>query len=149
MLYLPLLILIQRLGIWHWNCCTDLKKITLDLCNFIQRDYDFWKHKGYAKAEAWELTCLSVRRIFKDIHVVRISGRDSRDLKNPTLTAAQVLWATLRSHLVMEEYSWRNFFEHPSISAVVARHLASHHVKPDSQATEFRGEGTQINIKGW
>jgi hypothetical protein len=48
---------------------------------------------------------LSVRRIFKDIHVVRISGRDSRDLKNPTLTAAQVLWATLRSHLVMEEYS--------------------------------------------
>jgi hypothetical protein len=108
------------------------KKIALDLCNFIQRDYDFWKHKGYAKAEAWELTCLSVHRIFEDIHVVRVSGRDSRDLKNPTLTATQVLWATLRSHLVMEEYSQRNFFEHPSISAVVARHLASHHVKPDS-----------------
>ncbi len=45
------------------------KKFALDLCNFIQRYYDFWKHKGYAKAEAWELTCLSVRRIFEDIHV--------------------------------------------------------------------------------
>lgn len=108
------------------------KKFALDLCNFIQRDYDFWKHKGYAKKEAWELTSLSVRRIFEDIHVVRVSGRDSRDLKNPTLTATQVLWATLKSHIVMEEYSRRNFFEHPSISAVVARHLASHHVKPDS-----------------
>jgi hypothetical protein len=108
------------------------KKFALDLCNFIQRDYDFWKHKGYGKTEAWELTCLSVHRIFEDIHVVRVCGHDSRDLKNPSFTATQVLWATLRSHIVMEEYSRRKFFEHPSISAVVARHLASHHVKPDA-----------------
>lgn len=36
------------------------KKFALDLCNFIQWDYKFWKHKGYSKKEAWELTCLSV-----------------------------------------------------------------------------------------
>jgi hypothetical protein len=108
------------------------KKFALDLCHFIQRDYEFWLHKKYAKRDAWELTCLSVRRIFEDIHVVRVVGRDSRDIKNPSLTATQVVWATLRTHTVMEEYSWRNFFEHPSISAVIARHLASNHTKPDS-----------------
>ena len=107
------------------------KKFALDLCNFMQRDVDFWKHKGYTKQSAWELTCLSVRRIFEDIHVVRVVGRDSRDLKNPSATATQILWATLRSHLVMDEYSRRNFVEHPSISAVIARHLASHHTRPD------------------
>jgi hypothetical protein len=32
----------------------------------------------------------------------------------------------------MEEYSRRNCFEHPSISAVIARHLASNHTKPDA-----------------
>jgi hypothetical protein len=32
----------------------------------------------------------------------------------------------------MEEYSRRNFFEHPSISAVIAHHLASNHTKPDA-----------------
>jgi hypothetical protein len=32
----------------------------------------------------------------------------------------------------MEEYSRHNFFEHSSISAVMARHLASHHFKPDA-----------------
>jgi hypothetical protein len=38
----------------------------------------------------------------------------------------------------MDEYSRRNFFEHPSISAVIARHLASHHVRPDeSLETKF------------
>jgi hypothetical protein len=107
------------------------KKFALDLCNFIQRDHDFWQHKGYSKTESWELTCLSVRHVYEDIHIVRVVGRDSKDLKNPTLTATQILWATLRSHLVMDEYSRRNFFEHPSISAVIARHLASHHVRPD------------------
>lgn len=32
----------------------------------------------------------------------------------------------------MDEYSRRNFFEHPSISAVITRHLASHHTRPDA-----------------
>jgi hypothetical protein len=108
------------------------KKFALDLCNFIQRDFEFWRHKKYTRKDAWELTSLSVRRIFEDIHVVRVVGRDSRDLRNPTLTATQVMWATLRAHTVMEEYSRRNFFEHPSISAVIARHLASNHTKPDA-----------------
>ena len=64
--------------------------------------------------------------------MVRVVGRDSKDLRNPTLTATQVMWATLCAHTVMEEYSRRNFFEHPSISAVIARHLASNHTKPDA-----------------
>ncbi len=71
------------------------KKFALDLCNFMQHDVDFWKHKGYTKQAAWELTCLSVRRIFEDIHVVHVTGRDSRDSKNPSTTATQILWATL------------------------------------------------------
>lgn len=112
------------------------KKFALDLCNFIQWDFEFWKHKGYSKKEAWELTCLSVRRIFEDIHVVRAVGRDSRDLKTPALTATPVVWATLRAHTIMEEYSRRNFFEHPSISAVIAIHLASHHTRPDATLEE-------------
>jgi hypothetical protein len=52
--------------------------------------------------------------------------------ENPALTTTQILWATFCSHIVMEEYSRRNFFEHPSISAVITRHLASHHTRPDS-----------------
>jgi hypothetical protein len=108
------------------------KKFALDLCNFIQRNFDFWRHKGYKASEAWELTCLSVRRIFEDIHVVRVVGRDCQDIKNPQATATQIDWATIRSHTVMDEYMRRNFFERPSISAVIARHLASHHIRPDA-----------------
>jgi len=124
------------------------KKFVLDLCNFIQRDYDFWSHKGYKSTEAWQLTCLSVRRIFEDIHIVRVIGRDCRDIKNPQLTATQVVWATIRSHTVMDEYSRRNFFEHPSISAVIARHLASHHTRPDF-AIEDRVRRLENTVSRW
>jgi len=73
-----------------------------------------------------------MHRIFEDIHVVRVVGRDCCDIKNSQATATQIVWATIRSHRVMDEYMRRYFFEHPSISAVIARHLASHHIRPDA-----------------
>jgi len=99
--------------------------------NFISQDYAFWLAKEYAKAGSWELTCCSVRRLYEDNHQVRIIARDVRDLEDPASTTALVLWATLHTHVVMEEYTRRNFYEHPSISAVIAWHLDATHTKPD------------------
>jgi len=108
------------------------KKFVNELSNFMSQDFHFWKAKGYDKTSSWELTCCSVRRLYEDIHQVRIIARDVRDLEDAGSTAALVLWATIRSHKIMEDYSRRNFYEHPSISAVIARHLAANHTKPDS-----------------
>jgi hypothetical protein len=97
----------------------------------MSQDYSFWLAKGYFKASSWEITCCSVRCLYEDIHQVRIIARDVRDLEYPASTTALVLWATLRTHVVMEEYTRRNFYEPPSILAVIARHLAANHTKPD------------------
>jgi hypothetical protein len=107
------------------------KRFVNDLGNFMSQDYSFWLAKGYSKAGSWEITCCSVRCLYEDIHQVRIIARDVRDLEYPASTTALVLWATLRTHVVMEEYTGRNFYEPPSISAVIARHLAANHTKPD------------------
>jgi hypothetical protein len=97
----------------------------------MSQDYSFWLAKGYSRAVLWELTCCSVRRLYEDIHQVRIIARDVHDLEDPASTTALVLWATLCTHVVMEEYTRWNFYEHPSISAVILRHLAANHTKPD------------------
>jgi hypothetical protein len=107
------------------------KKFVNDLSNFISQDYAFWRAKGYDAKASWELTCCSVRRLYEDIHQVRIIARDVRDLDDLVSTTALILWATLRTHVIMEDYTRRNFYEHPSISAVIARHLAANHIKPD------------------
>ena len=68
--------------------------------------------------------------------MVRIIGRNRRDLKSPENTAMAVIWATLKEHMVMAEYARCKFVEHPSISAVIAWHLAAHHTRPDSTVEE-------------
>jgi hypothetical protein len=107
------------------------KKFVNELSNFMSQDFHFWRAKGYDKVASWELTCCSARRLYEDIHQVCIIARDVRDLDDAHSTASLILWATIRSHKIMEDYSRRNFYEHPSISAVIARHLAANHTKPD------------------
>lgn len=107
------------------------KKFVNDLSNFIFQDFAFWRVKAYDTKGSWELTCCSVRRLYEDIHQVRIIARDVRDLDDLISTSSLILWATLCTHVIMEDYTHRNFYEHPSISAVIARHLAANHIKPD------------------
>ena len=115
------------------DCLFKAKHFVLELSNFMSQDYAAWKYRGYTKKDAWRITCVSVRRIFEDIHAVRVSARDIRDITDATYTTAQYIWATLKAHEVMEEYMRRQFYEHPSVSAVLARHLASNHLKPDDK----------------
>jgi hypothetical protein len=68
-----------------------------------------------------------------------IVARDIFDQKDPEFTTAKYLWATWRAHSVMQQYLKHQFYEHPSISAVLARHLADNYVKPDdAQASKIK-----------
>jgi len=75
---------------------------------------------------------LCVRRIYEEIHSERVVARDIYNPNNLEFTTAKMLWATWKAHSVMEQYLKHHFYEHPSISAVLARHLADNYVKPES-----------------
>jgi hypothetical protein len=64
---------------------------------------------------------------------------DVYDQQGPDFTTAKYLWATWKAHAVMEKYLHHQFYEHPSISAVLACHLADNYVKPDdSQSSKIK-----------
>ena len=115
------------------ECLFRSKRFISDLCHFITTDFEFWSGRGYARIDAWSLVCQSLRRIFEDIHSERVYGRHVKS-GNDELTAAKYVWAVCKAHQVMKDYSKRNFYEHPSVSAVVARHLASNHMKPNDDS---------------
>jgi len=47
----------------------------------------------------------------------------------------------------MGKYLHRQFYEHPSISAVLARHLANNFLKPDdTQGTKIKSLESQIKV---
>mmetsp|Transcript_9724 Transcript_9724/g.14059 ORF Transcript_9724/g.14059 Transcript_9724/m.14059 type:complete len:291 (+) Transcript_9724:575-1447(+) len=113
------------------ECLYKSRRFITDFITFVSSDYAYWLGKGYTKLEAWELVCQSIRRIFEDIHQVRVLGRDVK-ADDSTMTATQYAWAAFKAHEVMADYSKMGFDKHPSISAVVSRHLASNHSRNDA-----------------
>jgi hypothetical protein len=77
------------------------------------------------------MTAVSVRRIFEELHSERVVARDVYDQSDKDFSTARFLWATWKAHVVMASYLKHQFYEHPSIAAVLARHLADNYVKPD------------------
>jgi len=113
------------------ECLHQSKRFAMELCQFITLDFQKWKHRGHAKRDAWKMTAVCVRRIFEELYSERVVARDVYDQSNQAFTTAKYLWATWRAHGVMTNYLKHQFYEHPSISAVLARHLADNYVKPD------------------
>jgi hypothetical protein len=60
------------------------------------------------------------------------------DINDADFTCAKFLWATWKAHETMSLYVKHQFYEHPSIAVVLARHLADNHVKPDA------AQGTKV-----
>jgi hypothetical protein len=77
------------------------------------------------------MTSVCVRRVFEEIHSQRVVARDILDIQDGDFSCAKFLWATWKAHETMSSYVRHQFYGHPSIVAVLARHLADNHVKPD------------------
>jgi hypothetical protein len=113
------------------DCLYKAKCFVTDLCSFITQDYQKWQHRGHSKKDSWRMTTVCVRRIFEEIHSQRVIARDVLDVNDGDFSCAKYLWATWKAHEIMATYVRQQFYEHPSIAAVLARHLADNHVKPD------------------
>jgi hypothetical protein len=77
------------------------------------------------------MTTVCVRQVFEEIHSQRVIARDILDVQDGDFSCANFLWATWKAHETMALYVRHQFYEHPLIAAVLTRHLADNHVKPD------------------
>jgi len=132
------------------DCLYKSKRFVTDLCNFISQDYQKWQHRGHGKKDSWRMTTVCVRRIFEEIHSQRVVARDILDVNDVNFSCAKFLWATWKAHDTMALYVRHQFYENPSIAAVLARHLADNHVKPDaasgSKITNLEKAIKNINV---
>lgn len=127
------------------ECLHQAKRFALELCQFITLDFQKWKYRGHSKKDAWRMTAVCVRRIFEELYSERVIARDGYDQKDQEYTTARYLWATWKAHAVMENYLRHQFYEHPAISAVLARQLAENYVKPDdTQGSKIKALETAV-----
>jgi hypothetical protein len=114
------------------DCVTQAKRFVIDLITFMSAEYASWQTRGLDKKGSWKIVCQIVRKVFEDMQSARISARSARDRKNTDFSTATFIFATLKCHKVMAEYMQHRFEDHPSVSSVVTRHLASHFMKTDN-----------------
>jgi len=85
-----------------------------------------------ATLRAWKEGQLADDHRVRQKNLRRIPFPTSGRARDANFSCAKFLWATWKAHDTMALYVRHQFYEHPSIAAVLARHLADNHVKPDA-----------------
>ena len=79
--------------------------------------------------EAWHLVASIAKQIFINLALVRSSAKFIHVSSADTERVATVLmWSTLQSHRIMQEYLLAGFRGHPNVAPVVTLHLYEHRV---------------------
>jgi len=93
---------------------------------------------GFTSQDAWNLLAKLIQRIFEDMASVWAEAQDiGSDLKDSReYTTAMVLWVTLKTHEIMDEYMDHDFEHHPSVTSELVQFLVSSLAKTSSGTLE-------------
>jgi hypothetical protein len=109
------------------------------LYTFISTSYDDTMHSGkFDSGQAWALTSSFVKRIFTELSHVRVIARDGVHVDDPWSTGATFLFATLKAHVIMEQFMRLSIKDHPSISSEMVKFVCYSQPASDASALESR-----------
>lgn len=92
------------------------------LYTFISTSYEDTMHSNkFDSKQAWSLTSSFVKRIFTELGYVRVLARDGVNMDDPWNTAATFLFATLKAHVIMQDFMRLSIKDHPSISSEMVK----------------------------
>ena len=116
------------------ECLQRSLQFVAELGNYIIRFYDELKSSGsFSEDQCWQLVCRCIKRCFQDMAAVRVTARDVKHAKDKYSTATEYVWATLKTHAVMEEYVRHNFEDHSSFASVITRFVTNNSFQTDSK----------------
>ena len=96
------------------------------LSAFISETYADINRTHKDATEAWELVCYVVEQIFKNqFSVARSVAKGNLDTIDMRKLGARILWSSMRTISVADEYMAQSIANHPSVSASYIRFLVS------------------------
>lgn len=132
------------------DCLTHSVRFVTELSAYITRAHQQLSHsKTYNTQQAWNLVARCVKRCFTDMSDARITAKDARDHTNPLATATEYIWATLRTHQVMEEYLQKNFEDHPAFSSVITSFVTNNNITSNVSEVSSKADKVEKDIKAY
>jgi hypothetical protein len=112
------------------TCLTKASAFSGALVNYLTTTYeDLTMSSGFPKKRAWALTTALGARICEEIHkdssaLARTLSVSTDETDRDRLTVL-LIWATLRSHKMMDEYVQLEFKDHPTVASEYVKFLAT------------------------
>ena len=78
---------------------------------------------------------------------VKVTARDVKHAKGKCITATEYVWATLKTHTVMEEYVRHNFEDRPSFASVITRFVTNNSFQTDVKEIFNRVDKAEKELK--
>ena len=118
------------LGAMLATTCLSKSLIFVDgFCKYLSKTYTHLKHAKFSEKKAWSLTTALGERICQEVHKERgallRSIKVKKDKASQDNLAVLMIWATLRSHEIMADYSRLEFKDHPTIASEYVKFLAT------------------------
>ena len=113
------------------------------LYTFISTSYEDTMQSGkFDGDQSWTLTCSFVKRIFQEIGFVRVVARDGIHVEDHWTTSAKFLFATLKTHNVMQKFMKLSIKDHPSIISEIVKFVC--YSQPAADALELMTRVTAV-----
>ena len=78
---------------------------------------------------------------------VRVTARDVKHAKDKDTTATEYIWATMKTHAIMEEYVCHNFEDHQSFASITTWFVTNNSFQSDLKETISRLDRTEKDLK--
>ena len=114
------------------------------------------KANGWSDTEVHAFLCQVIKCIYQDAWKVRAQASDQSleqdehgQFKHASLRCARYMWSTVQAHQVMREFLDLEFKNHPTISAIFTRYLATRTTSETKQlaAAEKKIEKLEKTVK--
>ncbi len=112
------------------TCLTKSENFSDAFIKFLTTTYEeLTQASGFPKKRAWALTTSLGKRICQEVHkesgALARSLIVSKDEKERDQLCTMLVWATLREHMVMEDYIQKDFKDHTSVASEYVKFLAT------------------------
>ena len=130
------------------ECLQRSLQFVVELSAYISRFYDELRSSGsFSEDQCWQLVCRCIKRCFQDMAAVRVTARDVKHARDKHITATEYIWATLKTHSVMEEFVRHNFEDHPSFASVITHFVTNNSFQSDLKDILSRLDKNEKELK--
>lgn len=127
---------------------THSVRFVAELSAYITRAHQQLSNsRTYNTQQVWNLVSRCVKRCFTDMSDAYITAKDVRDHTNPLATVTEYIWATLKTHQVMEEYLQKNFEDHPAFSSVITNFVTNNNITTNVSEVSAKADKVERDLK--